>query len=134
MRLRNSNWARGTRHFFQQHEVAEPRTRRLSESALTVGRPKVCGAAQCLLGSIIVIVAKRGTRLRLELDRSREMTFNDYKKIPLLRWPEEARQLNVLPAEDRSIRNPTLNKQIAHQLDESVKLRAAGNGTPAPLI
>jgi len=62
------------------------------------------------------------------------MTFNNYKKIPLLRWPEEARQLNVLSAEDRSIRNPTLNKQIAHQLDESVKLRAAGNGTPAPLI
>ena len=118
----------------QHEEVADERLWTLEVGVLTESRPEIQSASHGFLGPVVEIVAERGANLRLRFNNGDQRPIADNKKIPFLGGSEEARQLDSPFPEDESLGYPRLFDEVGEEINETVHLRAAGNGAAQALV
>jgi len=98
-------------------------------------RPQVESTAYGFLCSVIEIVSKRGTNLRLHFDGNKEAAFGDDQQIPLLCGTKESRYLKKSLLGEYRVGGDTCHvDQTSDKRDKAIHLRAAGNSATRTLV
>src|SRR5574337_819562 len=134
MRLLYLDRAVGGSAVLQHKKVAKERLGAAQVGTLTVRGPEIKGTSDRLFRPVVEVVAEGWTDLGLSLDRGKKCLLAHYEQVPLLSWPKEARQLDGLLPEDMPLRNPGRRYQFREKVDESIHLRAAGDGATQSLV
>src|SRR5579863_313410 len=116
------------RAVLHEHEPSEPGARRrLAERFLPIGNKYVVSDTNRLFGTVVEIIAKGRSSLRLEFDSRYENALSKDQHVPLLRRPEIAGKLEAKVLENLGVGHPVVMKNLPHDRTEPIHLLAAGD-------